>query len=80
MIEEAKDVLALSPDVCEALQHAESQFNVVVLLSKTFEKAQLEPPKVRSLAWNLFILARGTDCNPLLGAFCVAPVADAFKI
>lgn len=59
MVEEAKDVLELPVHTCEALQHADSQFNVVVLLSKTFEKARLEPPKMRSLAWTLFILARG---------------------
>lgn len=60
MVEEAKELLALPLQVSEALKQAQEQFNVVVLLFKTFEKAKLEPAKLKSFVWTLYILARGT--------------------
>ena len=71
MLEEAKDVLGLPAELRDLIQKSKEQFTIVALLFKTFEKAKLEPVKLRSFAWTVFILARGASgrarCAPLVG-------------
>lgn len=58
-VKDIKDELGLSPAVSEALAKSAGQYDVLVMLFKAFEKAKLEPGKLRSFAWMVFILARG---------------------
>lgn len=54
-------MLELTAPVLEGLSHARSKYDTSFLLFKTFEKAKLETPKLKSLAWSLFIVAKGAS-------------------